>query len=204
MKLIAPIRSVGVKELNETIAQINQAFRELRLPKDQIETTQSADTLIYDKTIGKDIADQTNIVIDNLDGNTHGGYLFEFYINGNVTAAATWSVFFNDKITASEYRRRRIWVPNDGTVTSDAASDNYLISLASAGDYAFCQGVIHFADNKVSLIEQINALAGADYMHMINGVFYTLYLDNLTSISIKCGTANGMRAGSRLRLWRMK
>lgn len=190
-------------KLSQTALLADQATNADTL--DNVHLANLAGALIYDHTVtgsavssidtGVDV-DAITLAAVTLDGNAHGGYVFEFI----ALAAATGSFFgayFNNDTTTTDYYSVGGNLPR---LVNSGNGGNYKITTSGT--------IIPFGTGIVSMNLSYTT-ADAAYAHISTGVGYVgiktaVSGNNLTRLKIFSETASQIGVGSRLRIWRRK
>jgi hypothetical protein len=170
---------------------------------DKVDGLHAADlpgALIWNKTVtGSAVTSVTTNGEVTLDGNTHGGYVLEFYLVEN--GASDYDLFYNNDTTAGNYYRDVLYANSAVTPTRSYAGDAKLI--LGQGNTTLHQVNGHIGRHP-SGMPMTCVQYGSDTNTLVGMVHHRYYstITNLTRIDIVASVASGIGVNSRFRLWR--
>ena len=159
---------------------------------------------IWDETVtGSAVTSVTTDGTVTLDGNTHGGYLFYFFIKMATTASYNMNFSVNNDKTAANYTRQHDF--NNGATPLASGATDAIIDGTSWTAGNSIQGFGHILISPDGdVIFQWKHYRKSGTLYRFDGAISKIAtVTNITRIDIDASTGNNIDVNSRFRLWRM-
>jgi hypothetical protein len=154
---------------------------------------------VHDETLS---AAATTHSITGLDIDTDGQYFFIFQIENNAGAAIVVRMNFNTDTTAANYYTQNMLANNTAVSGARANSDQITGSLAAGADLTYSGVIQRVSSGNINAEGNLALNAPSSWVSGRWSIVTTGTAANLTSIEIVSDTANGLKIGSRFRVFK--